>query len=171
MTEESRSGVDHRLNRENFTIRSTDDLLRVDQLCQGLLRRFYDTLVQDGIPPQEATPLAAAADYYVRDYLVDSRMKNVFEEKRGLVRQFAATWYIIRTIEPKLEELTVSLEGIREWYRFLHRLDLISAPHLAAVEQECDDLDFYRRRIEAFWDITGDGYMAWERECPVGEEK
>lgn len=66
-----------------------------------------------------------------------------------------------------MEELAGYLAGVRELYRFLHQRGLISAHYLEQVEQECGDIPYYTQRIDSFFAITGDGYLAWERECSL----
>jgi hypothetical protein len=121
------------------------------------------------VPPLEAGTLAHGADYFLRDYLVSARRRNLFREKDGIVRAFAATWYIISTLEPTIEELTGHLNGVREFYHFLHAAGLVSGEYLGKIESECDDIGWYGERIESFWNIRGDGYLAWERECSLKE--
>ena len=83
------------------------------------------------------------------------------------MRRFAATWYIINTMEPDGAELGRYLDGVAAFYRYLHRHGLVSDAYLASVEAECADRDYYAGRIRTFWEITGDGYGAWERDCPL----
>jgi hypothetical protein len=151
--------------RDDFQLRSLGDELRVDRLCQVLLRRYYEQLLQDGMAPEEATRWASGADYYLRDFVVDNRRMSVFDERPGVVRRFAGNWYIVNTIEPRLPELMATLQGVAGFYRFLQAHGLISAAYLTQVEAECGDNDYYAGRIASFWAITGDGYLAWEREC------
>ena len=157
----------HKLTPRDFTLGSLDDDLRVDRLCKGLLMRFYEQLLADGLDPVLATSHAGGADYFLRDFVIDRLLANPLGGEPGLVRRFAATWYIISTLEPDAAELGRVLDGVAEFYRFLHRNGLVSAAYLASVESECADRDYYAGRIDAFWAITGDGYLAWERECPL----
>ncbi len=155
------------VNKEDFRLGSLDDELRVDGLCQKLLKRFYFQLLEDGLPPERATLLANGADYFVRDFVVARMERNLFDETPGLVRRFAGNWYIVNTLEPHIAELSVHLEGIAAFYRFLHARGDISREYLDRIEAECGDTAWYGNRIESFWGITGDGYAAWERECSL----
>ncbi len=155
------------VTKDDFRLRGPGDEPRVDRLCQELLRRYYEELLRDGIPPEEATHRASGADYYLRDFVVDNRGLSVFTECRGIVRRFAGNWYIVSTLEPNLAELTLTLQGIAGFYRFLHGHGLISAAHLAQMEAECADASYYDGRIASFWALAGDGYSSWERECSL----
>ncbi len=157
------------INKEAFVIETVDDEIRADGLCQSLLKRFYDSLLEGGMAPQEATLVANGADYYVRDFLVGYKHRSLFDERPGIVRQFAANWYIVNTIDPSVDELAGHLLGIRSFYRFLHGQSLIGTDFLAAMERECGDGAYYENRIKSFWEIEGDGYFAWERECSLKE--
>ncbi|RII27725.1 MAG: hypothetical protein CXR31_05715 [Geobacter sp.] len=158
---------DLKINKKDFDQETLEDSLRVDSLCQDLLRRFYDALLDGGMSPEEATSMASGADYYIRDFVVDNRVLNIFDERPGLVRQFAGNWYIVNTIEPDIAQLGRYLAGILSFYRYLHNLKLISSSFLRRAEQECGDLPFYESRIESFWAIKGDGYVAWEKSCSL----
>lgn len=158
------------VNKDDFRLGSLEDELRVDGLCQKLLKRFYFRLLEDGISPDQATLRANSADYFIRDFVVAIKERNLFDERPGLVRQFAGNWYIVSNLEPNDAELFQHLEGIRVFYRFLRSRSLISAPYLGRIERECDDRDYYAGRIDSFWEIKGDGYLAWERECTLKEE-
>ena len=144
-----------------------EEELQVDERCQTLLQRFYQHLQDSGLEIQQASDLAFCADYYLRDYLLDFSRQNVARPEPGTVRRFAATWFITRTLDPEMAVLERHLEAIRRLYRFLHALHLISAEELAMIEEEAGQSEYYRQRIESFLAITGDGYIAWEAECPL----
>lgn len=156
-------------DKTDFSITSEEAELRVDELCRKLLKDFHRQLVGSGVSPHEAGTLAHSADYFLRDYLVSARRRNLFQENAGIVRAFAATWYIISTLDPSIAELERHLRGIRKFYQFLHSGKLVSGTFLELMEKECDDLRWYEERIESFWNITDDGYLAWERECSLKE--
>ena len=157
------------VNKDDFRLETLDDELRVDDLCKKMLRRFYFQLLEDGDAPERATLLANGADYFARDFVVGFKQRNLFDEKPGIVRQFAGNWYIVTTLEPNISEIAGRLDGVRAFYRFLRSRDLISSGYLDEIEKECADTDFYAGRIASFWDIEGDGYVAWERECTLKE--
>lgn len=155
------------INKHDFRLGTLDDELRVDGLCKELLMHFYSQLLEEGVSADKATLLANGADYFLRDFVVAIKERNLFDEQAGLVRQFAGNWYIMNTLEPNIGELSGYLEGIKSFYRFLRDCDLISSGYLDEIEKECIDTDFYESRIASFWDIKGDGYVAWERECTL----
>ncbi len=155
------------VNKGDFDLGSLEDELRVDGLCKNVLKSFYFHLLEEGLSPEQATLLANSADYYVRDFVVDCRRRNLFDERAGLVRQFAGNWYIVNTIEPDIAQLAAHLDGIRAFYRFLRSRGLVSEEFLQEIEKECADTEFYAGRIASFWEIKGDGYAAWERECSL----
>lgn len=155
------------VNKEEFNLVRQEDYQRVDNLCRELLLRFYEYLLAEGLAPEEATLLANGADYFVRDFLVDCKGYNLFDEKHGIVKQFAGNWYIVNTIEPDMGELSKHLRGIRAFYGFLCDQKLISAAYLVVLDKECSILSYYEGRMESFWKIEGDGYIAWEKECTL----
>ena len=148
----------------DFVLTGNDDFARVDGLCRELLLTFYQDLVAGGMPEAQATPLASSADYFVRDFLVDNRQVSPFMITPPLIRQFAATWYIINTVEPNLPELLAHLAGILAFCRYLRDDGYLSTAEFAAVERECADTGHLATRIESFWDLPPDGYPAWEAE-------
>jgi hypothetical protein len=159
------------VDKAAFTLHKQEDYLHVDNLCKGLLLIFYEQLQQEGLSPDEATALASSADYFVRDFVVDFKAFNLFNEIPGIVRQFAGNWYILNTLEPDIRQLDSHLRGISAFYRFLHDHRLISKGYLEQINSECGDLNYYESRIESFWEIKGEGYLAWEAECSLKEGK
>lgn len=152
---------------DDFDFTTLEDELRVDELCQSLLKHFYQHLQLSGRTPQQASDLAYAVDFYLRDYVLDFARQNVMRPQPGVIRKFAANWYITHTLDPEAALLERHLEGIRQFYRFLHGRHFISREELSWLEKEAAQIDYYRQRIEAFLAIYGDGYVAWEAECPL----
>jgi hypothetical protein len=157
------------VDKAAFSLLKDEDYLRVDNLCKGLLLSFYEQIQKEGLSPEEASTLASSADYFIRDFVVDFKALNLFNEMPGIIRQFAGNWYILNTLEPDIRQLGSHLRGIRVFYRFLHDHRLISAGFLEQIDKECNDLDYYEGRIESFWGIKGEGYLAWEAECSLKE--
>ncbi len=156
-----------KVDKKEFVPTTLEDEVRVDRLCHDLLHRFYNESMDAGLSPEEATALANGADYFVRDFVVSIKNRSIFEERPGIVRQFAGNWYIVNTIEPVAGEIEGYLAGIRAFYRFLYGHQLISLKFLQAIEAECAEVDYYQSRIDSFWNITGDGYLTWEKECSL----
>jgi hypothetical protein len=156
-----------KLDKRDYLPTTLEDELRVDKLCGDLLHRFYCESMDAGLSPEAATSLAGAADYFVRDFVISIKNRSVFDERPGLVRQFAGNWYIVNTMEPIASEIAAFLAGIKGFYRFLHGHRLITLKFLQAVEAECGELDYYVSRIDSFWEISGDGYHVWEKECSL----
>lgn len=150
----------------DFDFDTIEEELRVDERCQSLLKGFYQHLQDRGLDPQAASDLAYCADFYLRDYLLDFTRQNLARPQPGLVRRFAASWFITHTLDPEMKALDQHLEAIRELYRFLHQQHLISVDELAFIEDEASQTEYYRQRIERFLAITGDGFCAWDAECP-----
>ena len=158
-----------KVDKRDYVPTTLDDEIKVDKLCSELLHRFYCESQEAGLSPEQATALAGAADYFIRDFVVSIKSRSIFEERPGIVRQFAGNWYIANTLEPMASEIEGYLAGIREFYRFLYGHQLISLKFLQAIEAECAELEYYASRIDSFWDISGDGYEAWEKECSLKE--
>jgi len=152
---------------DDFDFTTMDEELRVDERCQTLLKHFYQDLQLHGRLPQQASDLAYSVDFYLRDYVIDFCRQNVVRPQPGVVRRFAGNWYITHTLDPEAALLERSLEGIREFYRFLHKRHFISVEELAWLEDEASQTEFYQQRIETFLAIYGDGYVTWEAECPL----
>jgi hypothetical protein len=158
------------IDKKDFDIRTIEDEIRVDGLCLDLLQRFYRHLLDSDILPVEASALASSADYFTRDFVVAIKQGNILDEKPGIVRQFAGNWYIANTIEPNMRELSGHLAGLKAFYGFLHASGFIGSEYLGAIEVECDDSSYYEQRIDSFWEIQGDGYFSWERECTLKDD-
>ncbi len=152
--------------KENFDILTLEDEIRADKLCVRYLRVFYLELVEkENLSPLEAGALAQGADYFLREFLIPDRRENIFSPSPGRVRQFAGYWYIVRNMEPNMAELQQILRGVQVFYGFCKKTGMVSAALADEIQKECCDLDFFRNRIEDFWNIEGDGYLEWERVC------
>lgn len=156
-----------KLTKSDFEIGTLDDELRVDGLCRDLLMAFYHERIAAGMNENEATLLANSADHYLRDYLIGVRQLNLLDSDPDAVRKFAGNWYIVNTMEPVIEEIATHLNGIREFYRFLSSIDAIDAEFQVEIEKDCSDLNYYKSRIDSFWEIKGDGYSEWESACSL----
>lgn len=156
------------LKKKEYSISTLDDEIRVDKLCVDLLRHLYQDLTLQGhIPPEQAGQFCHGADYFLREFVVGDRHENLFEVAPILVRQFAGHWYIVRTPEPNLTELKNILSGTAEFYLFLARQKLVADALADQIVAECQELEYYQKRIEDFWAIEGDGYNAWRQACPL----
>lgn len=152
---------------DDFEFDTLDEELLVDRRCQQLLTHFYLNLQQQGMVAERASELAFSADLYLRDYLLDFGRQNVARPQPGIIRKFAASWFITHTLDPEMAMLERHLVGIVAFYRYLHRQHLISADELAFLQQEAAETGFYRKRIDSFLGISGDGFVAWDQKCPA----
>jgi hypothetical protein len=153
-----------------FAITSLQEEIRADRLCHDLLRRFALELTAGGqFAPAAAGALAHGADYFLREFVIGERRENILQLHPERVRQFAGNWYIVRNLEPNLQELLAILEGVTVFYRFLAEHSLVEPALAAAVAEQAADSAYFGTRIEAFWAIESDGFGRWDRDCPVGD--
>jgi len=152
---------------DDFEFATLEEELQVDQRCQQILKYFYLHLQQAGMVAERASELAFSADLYVRDYLLDFACQNIMRPQAGIIRKFAGSWFITHTLDPELVLLERHLAAIVELYRFLHRQHLVSADELAFLLEEAGQVDFYQKRIDTFLNISGDGFVEWNAECPA----
>lgn len=154
---------------ENFLPGSLSDEIRIDQLIVTLLSTFCRDQVSAGLDPLRAGALARGADYFLRDFVVDYCRDNLFFLPAGQLRHFAGNWYIQKTIEPNCSELEELLAGVAAFYAYLAEHHLVTATTAQQVAAEALELPYYQRRIDAFWEISADGYQAWDEACPRQE--
>lgn len=152
---------------DDFEFCTIDEELLVDQRCQQLLNRFYLYLQQRGMSAERASDMAFSADLYLRDYLLDFGRQNVVRPQPGIITRFAASWFITHTLDPEFSMLEQHLKGIVEFYSYVRHQHLISEDELVFLEREAGDVEFYKARIDSFLDISGDGFFAWDQECPA----
>lgn len=156
------------INIDAYNIKDLNDEMRVDRLCVDLLRHLYQDLTQaQGIDAEEAGSLCRGADYFLREFIIAEKCENLLQIEAVRVRQFAGHWYITRTPEPNLTELGEILAGTESCYRFLSQQQLIDTETAEAISEQCRNRDYYQARIDAFWEITDDGFDAWRQECPL----
>jgi len=153
-------------DRDIYHIESFDDEIRIDKTCKSLLQDFHKYLLADKkLTPLKAGTMASGADFYLRDFMVDQQRTNIFDVSADTVRHFAGNWYIITTLEPNMAELKDILTGVSGFYAFCAEKKAVTAEIASAVAEACQQHDFYHQRIETFHNITGDGYIAWNKEC------
>ncbi|MBN2427058.1 MAG: hypothetical protein JXK94_01840 [Deltaproteobacteria bacterium] len=154
--------------RKKFDIRTLEDEIAVDQLCSRFLQSFFHHLVEtEKTSPAEAARLARGADHFLREFIIPEKRENIFVISCERVRQFAGNWYIVRTLEPNPKELCDILDGIKTFYRFCSQSGKTDFTRYEAIVHHCNQLDYYRKRIDSFWAIEDDGYFSWNAECPL----
>jgi len=155
-------------NKANYSIASLEDEIRADRHCAALLKQFHQYLLHElKTDPLEAGSLAAGADYFLREFIIGSKQENILDIPPLRVRQFGGNWYIIRNLEPNLDELTDMMLGTAAFYRYCAVQKLINKTTAEEIAQECAQLDNFSRRIEEFHDIKGDGFKHWDLCCPL----
>ena len=146
----------------DFDIADWQDEARVDRLCVELLKQFHRNLLDEQqCEPLEAGSLARAADYFLRDFIIGDRQENIFNIAPKRIRQFAGNWYIIKNMEPNMEELTDLLFGIDAFYSWSADTGLYDNQRQKEIHELCRALDSYKERIQSFWEIT-DNYNEWD---------
>ncbi|MBN1140618.1 MAG: hypothetical protein JXB25_02300 [Deltaproteobacteria bacterium] len=154
--------------KERFSFGSLQEEIVVDRLCQNLLRVFCRELsLCQGFTAEAAGGKAHGADYFLRDFVISERRKNIFEVTPRDVTVFAGNWYIVKNLEPNIEELSEILAGIDSFFEFCHNHGIISEERRRELSEACSQLEFYRQRIDDFWAIEKDGYFRWEAECTL----
>lgn len=155
-------------NRQNYDMNSLEDEIRADRHCAQLLKQFHQYLLKElHTAPLEAGALAAGADYFLREFIIGERRENIFEIPAVRLRQFGGNWYIIRNLEPNLEELTDMLQGAAAFYRYCSQQTLVTAKLAEDIALEASRFEFFSTRIENFHQISGDGYKEWDQQCPI----
>ena len=169
MAEASPKTLDlNNLSQKTFNISNLDDEIRVDRLCVDLLRTFFNALTQQpGQKPEEVGNLCRGADYFLREFIIADRRENLLEVTGRQVRQFAGHWYIVKNLEPNMNELGSILGGIAALYPFLAEHALIDKDQADEICTACAERDWYQQRIEDFWAIEGDGFLQWRDEVPL----
>ena len=156
------------LLRGNYDTGTLEDELRVNRLCKQLLKQFHRHLLDVlQLDPLEAGEQAAGADYFLLDFMIDNQRANIFAGSAQYLRKFAGNWYIVNNLEPNSDELQVMLAGTANFYRYCAELTLINLESAEQIAATCRQIDYYQQRIEVFLDISGDGYIAWDQECPL----
>lgn len=156
------------INKDQWSIFTLDDEIRVDRLCQSLLKDFHLHLLEEQqLDPLAAGSLTRGADYFLRNFVIDRLRTNIFLISAEQVRGFAGNWYIHQALEPNAKEMDATLQGIAAFYSYCNRQGWIEDYEVKEIEQACEHLDFYRERIDSFHALTGDDYDLWCRVCPL----
>jgi len=154
-------------NRQ-FDIADWKDEARVDALAVELLKAFHNHLATEvKMEPVEAGALARGADYFLREFIIGDRQDNLLELSPQRVKQFAGHWYIVRTLEPNMQELGGILGGVAAFYTWCEATGRIEHWRCQKIVAHCRTLEEYAARIESFWAISDDGFIAWQKACPL----
>ena len=152
---------------DDFEFDTLEEELLVDGRCRQLLTYFYLYLQQQGMSAEQASELAFSADLYLRDYLLDFARQNIVRPQPGIITAFAASWFVTHTLDPEMSLLERHLSGIVALYRYLHDRHLISSQELEFLEAEAARTSYFQERISTFMELDGDGFAAWNAECPA----
>jgi len=159
---------DVNIDPTDFDITSLEDEIHADRQCTELLIIFAKNLAEKHrVDALDAGRLAHGADPFLRDFLISDRRENLFNPSDGRVRQYAGHFYIVKTLEPNRRELADMLEGIEAFYRFSNEQGWTSDERLTAICKECTAIEEYSQRIEDFWNLKDDGFLAWRDEIPI----
>ncbi len=167
-SENKQTGETPHYKLENYQINNLEDEMRAGQLCKQLLQEYHQDLLQRlKLDPLDAGVQAAGADYFLIDFMIDNQRANIFQIDQRAIERFAGHWYIVSNLEPNLEELAGMLKGIAGFYAFLAKKQLIDFGTSHLVSDCCGQLDLFQARIDSFHAISGDGFSAWEKACPL----
>lgn len=154
-----------------FDIADWKDEARVDALCIELLKTFHQHLGDEQkLEPIKAGELARGADYFLREFVIGDRQDNLLELAPQRVRQFAGHWYIIRTLEPNMTELSSILSGVAAFYAWADATGRVEHWRCQQILTHCQALAEYSKRIDSFWEIRDDGFIAWQNSCPLTDD-
>jgi hypothetical protein len=144
-----------------------DEELQADRECTRILREFHTSLIEQDCDPLEAGSLAQGADYFLRDFLISACHRSIFTPQKECVKQFAGHWYIVNNLEPSVAELEPILQGVAAFYSFLARRNQVNPQLARRIKNDCEDIEWFKRRLEEFWAIKDDGYRHWRAQCPL----
>ncbi len=169
MTETPQNPLDlSRVTPEQFDITSLDDEMRVDALCITMIRTFFSIMTQQtDLEPADIGRFCHGIDYFLREFVIAECRDNLLQLDGSHVRRFAGHWYIVKNLEPNIGELALILDGVAAFYSFLASHDLVTSEQADIIRTCCAERDFYQQRIEDFWAIEGDGFLAWRDEVPL----
>lgn len=141
-----------------------DRFVALDHACQELLAIFFpwlSTPAGGGMTPEEASPLAHAADRYLRDFLVDILERPLETSDAGTVRSYLSNWYIIHTLTPTVEEVCLIARALGALHRFGAIKGVFAAPIAREVEALTADPAGFVARLEAFWAMRPEEVEDW----------
>lgn len=156
--------------KDEFIATDLMDELRVDRRVQQVLKDFHQNylLGELDLEPLEAGAQAAGTDYLLRDFIIDHCRENIFDLSATRVRQFGGNWYIVKNLEPNMQELLRSLKGVAHFARFCVTAGMMEPATADAIVDAASDHAWYDQRIEAFFDLQpGDDYKNWCNDCSL----
>lgn len=144
------------------------DFVEPDNRGYELLQKFFAWLQAPegaGLEVQEASPLAHAADRYLRDFVVDILELPPEATDEETVRRYLANWYIVNTLTPTHEEVDLIARAISLLHRFAAIQGAIPSSRADAVVRLLEEPGFFHERLESFWALTPDDVVSWREVC------
>jgi hypothetical protein len=141
-----------------------DDFVRLDGLCVELLREFYGWLQAPGgeaLSPAEASPLAHAADRFLRDFLVDFLERGPADADPAAARQYVGNWYVVHTLNPTHREIDVILRSLQLLSRYLAEEGIVTEEVSRSARDDLSGEAHFHKRLEDFWELTSEGIPVW----------
>ena len=168
MTEKNILDDNNYFDPQKFKLETFADEINVDNTCKSLLKKFHSYLLDNSDnSPLAAGSMASGADYFLRDYMIDNRRVNIFAISVDLIHSFGGNWYIVNNLEPNIDELESFLIGIASFYNYCCINNVIDTNLASQINIACSDIDFYKQRIEDFYNLKDDGFIAWNNAYPL----
>jgi hypothetical protein len=140
------------------------EFIELDNSAKEMLGAYYEWLQSDqGISPEEASPMAHAADRYLRDFVVDIMAVPPSETSPALVRAYLGNWYPIHTLTPTLEEVALIAKALELLHTQAALTGTIAKEHAEQTTKLLSDPAYFKKRLQEFWDLTPDAIDNWRQ--------
>ncbi|PLX41173.1 MAG: hypothetical protein C0608_06830 [Deltaproteobacteria bacterium] len=140
---------------------------QMDADASALLVEYYEWL-QDkegkGLTPEAASPLAHAADRYLRDFLVDIMETPAKASSASHIRCYIGNWYPINTLEPSHDDIDLIATSLLFLHQWGEGAGKIEAATLGEVANLLESTQYFHQRLEKFWALTPEEVTEWRRE-------
>ncbi|PLX42270.1 MAG: hypothetical protein C0609_09845 [Deltaproteobacteria bacterium] len=140
---------------------------KMDKEAGALLVEYYEWLQSDpgkGLSPETASPLAHAADRYLRDFLVDIMETPAKESSAMHVKTYIGNWYPINTLEPSHEEIDLIATSLALLHEWGEKTGKIIADKACDVSALLASAEYFHKRLEQFWALTPEEVTKWRGE-------
>lgn len=115
------------------------------------------------LPGEEVSAWRPLLEDFLLRYLVayEGKLATDIGTTAHLVRRYLGNFYPRKFMDCNLESLYQALKGLASFYVYLHHLGLLDLDKAAGVVKVCEDHEFFRRRMEAYFRAEGDEMRRW----------
>lgn len=149
---------------DDLRLRGPEDELRLARATERLLDAFSEHLERDLGEPETLAEAMVRSVGFLLWFSRHFASASPLALDADLVRTCFGNYYIRRHHGPELRWIWFGVRGAAALAAFLHRLEWSDWLDLRGLLALPDDADWFRDRLESYWEADGDTLAEWSAE-------